>query len=136
MEEWRSRAIETFPELGAELDDADEIFSPYALWFELLPLVTEAHRTADDDLLRRIYGYASWSYEQDGDLANAVAVSFYEHLLDERWMRPLTLPWLNARVVRGMRTLWPDQLPRAKREVMAKQASHSRPDCVDTHKSV
>ena len=110
MEEWRSRAIETFPELRAELDDADEIFSPYALWFELLPLVAEAHRESDDDRLRRIYGYASWSFEQGGDLANAVAVSFYEHLLDEQWMRPLALPWLNARVVLTVRPLWSDGL--------------------------
>lgn len=110
MEEWRSRAIENFPELRAELLDTEEIFSPYALWFELLPLATDAHRVADDDLLRRIYGYASWSYAQGGDLENAVAVSFYEHLLDERWMRPVALPWLNARVVRDVRHLWSDRL--------------------------
>ena len=110
MDEWRSRAIENFPELREELNDTDEILSPHPLWFELLPLTAEAHRATDDDLLRRIYGYASWSYEQGGDLSNAVAVSFYEHLLDERWMRPLTLPWLNARVVKDIRPLWSDQL--------------------------
>jgi hypothetical protein len=110
VDDWRIRAIETFPELSVELNDSSEIFSPYALWFELLPLATEAHRAADDDLLRRIYGYASWSHEQGGDLANAAAVSFYEHLLDERWMRPLALPWLNARVIRDVRTLWADRL--------------------------
>jgi hypothetical protein len=110
VDEWRSKAVENFPELREELNDTDEIFSPYALWWELLSLATEAHRATDDDLLRRIYGYASWSYEQGGDLANAVAVSFYEHLLDERWMRPLTVPWLNARVVKDIRTLWSDHL--------------------------
>lgn len=110
MEEWRSRAIETFPELRAQLDDADEIFSPYALWFELLPLVTVAHCESDDDRLLRTYAYASWSFEQGGELANSVAVSFYEHLLDERWMRPLALPWLNARVVQAVRPLWSDRL--------------------------
>ena len=110
MDEWRSRAVQNFPELREELNDTDEIFSPYALWWELLPLTAQAHRANDDDLLRRIYGYASWSFEQGGEVANAVGVSFYEHLLDERWMRPLTLPWLNARVVKNIRPLWSDHL--------------------------
>jgi hypothetical protein len=110
VEEWRSRAIESFPELHAELVDPDELFSVYALWFELLPLAEEAHRAGDDDPLKRIYGYASWCFEQGGDLRNAVAVSFYEHLLDERWMRSLALPWLNARVVREVRPLWSERL--------------------------
>lgn len=39
-------------------------------------------------------------------------VGFYEHVLDERWMRPLALPWLNARVVRDVRPLWSVRLNR------------------------
>jgi hypothetical protein len=88
----RERAVELFPELREELTDQDEIFSPNSLWFELLPRACGAHRTGNDDLLRRIYGYASWSWDQGGELANDVGVSFYEHLLDEPWMRPLVAP--------------------------------------------
>jgi hypothetical protein len=89
MAEWRTRATDVFPELREELlADEHEIFSPYTLWFELLPLARDAHRAENVELLRRIYDYAAWSHGQGGDLANAVDVSFYEHLLDEPWMRP------------------------------------------------
>lgn len=39
---WRRKAIEQFPELRRELNDSVEMFSVYALWFELLPLASEA----------------------------------------------------------------------------------------------
>jgi hypothetical protein len=107
---WRRRAIETFPELDAELRNSSETFSVYALWFELLPLVRQAHRDSDDDLLRRIYGFAEWCSEQQGELSNAVAVSFYEHLFDERWMRPLVVPFLTDRIVRDVTPLWESRL--------------------------
>jgi hypothetical protein len=42
----------------------------------------------------------------------------YEHLLGERWMRPLSLPLLNVRVVRDVRHLWSDRLtPEEMRQV-------------------
>jgi hypothetical protein len=110
MPEWRQRAVELFPELRDELADEDEIFSPNALWFELLPLACDARRTGNDDLLRRIYGYAAWSWEQGGELANSVGVSFYEHLLDEPWMRPLVFAWLSPRIVTAIRPLWAERL--------------------------
>jgi hypothetical protein len=110
MPDWRERAIEVFPELREELADEDEIFSPNALWFELLPLARDAHRAGNEDLFRRIYGYAAWSWDEGGEFTNAVAVSFYEHLLDEAWMRPLVVPWLSPRVVSGIRPLWAERL--------------------------
>ena len=57
---WRQRAIEAFPELRRELTNRKEVDSIYDLWFELLPLATEAHRENESDLLRRIYGFAEW----------------------------------------------------------------------------
>jgi hypothetical protein len=103
---WRDRAIEAFPELHEELNDEEEIFSVYALWWELLPLTEQAHREGDEDLLRRIYGFADWCSREGGDLSNAVAVGFYEHLFDEPWMRPLVVPWLSDQIVRELRPLW------------------------------
>ena len=71
----------------------------------------DAHRVGNEDLLRRIYGYAAWSFEQrDNESVNAVAVAFYEHLFDEPWMRPLVVPWLNTDVVKGVRALWEARL--------------------------
>jgi hypothetical protein len=110
VEEWRVRAVDSFPEVCAELREEDEDFSVYQLWFELLSLVEHAHRSNDEQLLGRIYGYASWTFDQDRELSNAVSVAFYEHILDERWMRFDALPWLNRRVVKDIRTLWVDRL--------------------------
>ena len=77
------------------------------LFMELVSLLKSAHRENDDDTLRRIYGYASWARGQpDDDIQNAVGVSFYEHLFDERWMRPLVIPWINSSIVRDCMGLW------------------------------
>lgn len=110
MSAWRRKAIETFPELRRELSDMREIYSVYALWFELLPLAREGHREDNEDLLRRIYAFGAWCHRQSGDLGNAVAVSFYEHLFDERWMRPLVVPWVTDEIARDVRPLWEARL--------------------------
>jgi hypothetical protein len=107
---WRREAIETFPELRSELNNRDEIVSVYELWFALLPLARTGHRESNDDLLTRIYDYAEWCWRHGGDLENAVAVTFYEHLFDERWMRALVVPWLSESVIRGVRPLWEARL--------------------------
>ena len=68
-------------------------------------------------MLRRIYGYASWAREQpDDDIQNAAGVSFYEHLFDERWMRPLVVPWINSRIVCEYMGLWEFRLSDADLE--------------------
>jgi hypothetical protein len=110
MSAWRRKAIDAFPELRQELNDSDQVFSINALWFELLPLTREAHGEGDEDLLRRIYDFAEWCDAQRGDLSNAVAVTFYEHLFDARWMRPLVVPWLTPKVIRDVRPLWEARL--------------------------
>jgi hypothetical protein len=104
------KAIAAFPELRRELNGDSELFSVYALWFELLPLAKQAHRDGNDDLLRRIYGFADWCYRQRGELVNAVAVSFYEHLFDERWMRLLVVGWLAPRLSEDIHPLWEARL--------------------------
>jgi hypothetical protein len=114
---WRRKAIEMFPEWRQELEDGEE-FSPYAVWFEVLPRAREAHREGDTELLRRIYGYAEWSLRQSGELRNAAGVTFYEHLFDEPWMRPLVVPWLSRSVIEEVRQLWEARLaPAEMREV-------------------
>ena len=85
------------PELREELEDESDIFSIYILFSELEEMVGTAHRDGDDDMLRRIYGYASWARGQpDDDIQNAAGVSFYEHLFDQKWMRPLVIPWIDG----------------------------------------
>ena len=127
MSAWRRKAIEAFPELRDDLDDERAIFSVYALWWDLLPLTEQAHREGNDDLLRRIYGFTAWCRQQGGDLHNAVAVGFYEHLFDERWMRPLVVPWLAEDVIREIRPLWEMVLsPEDMREVDKLLRDHAR----------
>jgi len=111
-EDWRARALASFPELGDGLAGDDDIVSIYILLGELLELLEQAHRDGDDETLRRIYGYASWARQQsDDDIQNAAGVSFYEHLFDERWMRPLVIPWINSAIVREYMGLWELRLP-------------------------
>jgi hypothetical protein len=84
MSVWRRRAIESFPELRRELSNRQEITNPYSLWFELLALWSDAHRSNDEEMVKRIYGYAEWcSRQRAEDLWNSVGVCFYEHVLDE-----------------------------------------------------
>src|SRR5262245_57598921 len=79
MAAWRRRALETFPELRQDLNDPD--LTIYQLFFDLLPAVRSAHERRDEEDLRRIYDYAAWAFMVPEHM-NAVAVSFYEHLLD------------------------------------------------------
>lgn len=102
---WRREALSRFPELRAQLGDDCELPSVYSLWFLLLDLVREAHREGDDDLLRRIYSYGEWCWDTSGDLLNAVAVAFYEHLFDERWMRADAARRLRPDIARGIESL-------------------------------
>lgn len=105
-DDWRARARVSFPELREGLEEDGDILSIYTLFSELGDMLRTAHRDRDDDMLRRIYGYASWARQQPDGVQNAVGVSFYEHLFDERWMRPLVIPWLNSAIVREYMELW------------------------------
>ena len=63
-------------------------------------------------------------------LADAVLVSFFEHLVDERWMRPLVLPWLGDDEIRASWPLWEQRLAHEEiREIerLRSQADSSRP---------
>jgi hypothetical protein len=52
-----------------------------ALWIELLSECQEAYQKQDEDLIGRFYDYARWCWESKiGDVVNAVACAFYEHL--------------------------------------------------------
>ena len=121
MAAWRKRAIESFPELQRALNDRREIWSIYALWMELRPLVEQAHRENRTDFLSRAYRFADWCRQQKSkELWNSVGVSFYEHLFDEKWMRPLVVPWLFPEVVRDHWSLWEMRLkPQELAEVKA-----------------
>jgi len=67
----------------------------------LLPLTEEAHQENKTDLLNRIYQFAEWCWKQERgapDIYNAVAVAFYEHLVDEEASRKAIPYWLKPRI--------------------------------------
>lgn len=110
MAAWRRKAVALFPELAEEFGEGE--LGRYSVFFELLPFVREAHKRADDDALRRVYGYAQWCHHQrrGSDLRNAVGTSFYEHLFDDWSLRRSVLPWLSPAVRRDIWPLWAARL--------------------------
>ena len=95
MSAWRRRAIETWPEATALVQEPDTTI--YLLFFELLAWVKKAHDGGDEAQLQRIYDFAHWCLGTSSrDLQNAAAVAFFEHLVDEeptrrampRWIQP------------------------------------------------
>ena len=112
MAAWRREALAAFPELHTELNDVDDIFSVYALWFTLKPMHDQALRDGDEDFLSRVYTYAEWCHRASPELDNAVVVCFYEHLVDGRhetwWAR--WLPRLSDPVIADVWPEWEERL--------------------------
>ena len=85
------------------------------LYFDLVPMVREAHDENDDETLRRIYGFAEWCFSQTAeDLYNAAGVAFYEHLFDQKRYWSKVVPWLSPKVVHECQPLWQARLEAAE----------------------
>jgi hypothetical protein len=110
MAAWRRRAIELFPDLHQELQDVE--FTPYLLFFELLPLARTAHESDNTSILKNVYAFAEWCMCQNAtDLWNAAGVCFYEHLFDgskRGW--PKVVPWISPKIIRECWPLWEARL--------------------------
>ncbi len=106
MASWRRKMLTWFPDLRREAQRPD--FTVYSAFFELLPLVREAHKAGDRETLRRVYGFAEWCFAQKAkDLWNAAGVAFYEHLFDShRSLWSEFVQWLSPQVVEGCWGLW------------------------------
>lgn len=105
MANWRRKAELLFPKLKRELNAKD--YTIYSLFTDLQPMCRDAHASGDEELMRRIYGFSEWSLMQKAkDLWNAAGVSFYEHLVDQRDLWPLVIPWLSPFVITTVRGLW------------------------------
>jgi hypothetical protein len=77
MSAWKREALKTLPECRAVIERAA---NPMALWIELHGACEDAYADHNEDLIRRFYGYARWSWQAGGDVQSAVACAFYEHL--------------------------------------------------------
>src|SRR5689334_20190048 len=96
MSRWRQQALLVMPDLRGTIESADNVM---ALWIELHVAFERAYESAppDEELIRRIYGYALWSLEQrNADVVTAASVAFFEHLPTHpavradlhRWIEP------------------------------------------------
>jgi hypothetical protein len=106
---WRRKADALLPELRGDYEPP----TPYGLFFALLPLVRDAHRRDDTDLVPRAYAYAQWCWHQQrgNDLKNAVSVAFYEHLFDDWSVREEVVAWLHPTIATEAMPLWESRLP-------------------------
>lgn len=110
MPDWRRVALIELPELRSIIERGS--WSCHVFLVEVLHLVEEAHDSADEDILRRGYGFAQWCFAQPSTfLTNAATVSFYVHVFDNWELRHAVLPWLEPRICEHLRPLWEWRLP-------------------------
>ena len=79
MSNWKCKALEACPELREELEASQGCMFA---WFELLPMVRQYELDQESEKALAIYSFARWCWDQPAH-QNAVAVAFYEHLVDD-----------------------------------------------------
>ena len=113
MSVWRRKALELFPELKDELTDPDN--TPYRVFSELVPRCRKAHAQKDEEMLKKIYGYAAWCARQPAkDLWNAAGVSFYEHIVKCDAAVKGFPRWVDADIFKDVECLLEDAMEREK----------------------
>ena len=81
--------------------------SLYQVFFALLPMVQEAHRASDVDLLLRGYAFAEWcARHRTRSIWNAAGVAFYEHLFDTGLCAEQVVPWLTSETYADVKGLF------------------------------
>jgi hypothetical protein len=109
MAAWRRKAIEYFPRFQRDFSDGrlPHKFSIYMVFFYLLPMLHSALIEGDTETARRIFDYAEWcSRRRSGEIANVVAVAFYEHLFDDREDWDSVVPYLAPEIICKHWNLW------------------------------
>lgn len=96
-----------FPDLWRDEDVRQTI---HLFFFELLPAIRDAHRTGDENALRHGYDFARWCFQEGGELGNAAAVAFYEHLFDSWDVHGEVLRWLDPYIARECWSLFEARL--------------------------
>ncbi len=112
MSTWRRLAIDLFPEHKRMIESDLLTFSIYQLFFGLLPIAHEAHEAQDWDTLDRIYRYAEWCWKQHRapDVQNAVAVAFYEHMVDTTASNRDIPKYIKPRIFEEIRVLFKQRM--------------------------
>lgn len=131
MDEWQRVAQQSFPEL------ADKIhldFGIHGLWSDLYLQFLRAYDPSpvNDDLIGRIYDYASWCFshpqtsDPSVDLSSATAVGFVENLpLDQRVSEDL-YRWLSVETFEECKNLFLYHLSEEEYRSFAGQFQHKK----------
>ena len=105
--DWLSKALEMFPELSGVFEHAD--ISPMSFWIDIRFALEDAYSSQpiNEDLIERIYDYASWCFDQPGtnsaetDLGTAVVVCLIEHLPGNRAVADDLYRWMSVETFDG-----------------------------------
>ena len=115
MQNWRAKVIELFP----DVPDVEEVVTEpsstfFDLWLELYFALVDCYQEnpADEDLIGRIYDFASWCLarpradDAETDISAATAVGFIEHLpLDKQVLGDLHR-WVSVETFQGCESLF------------------------------
>ncbi len=102
--DWRSQAQEVLPELGEEIAEATNSIQ---FWIEIGFAFDAAYNEPrNEDLIRRIYRFASWCIEQprskhaQDDLFTCVVICFYQDIPANKTARADMPRWFTAEDVK------------------------------------
>jgi hypothetical protein len=134
MSAWRRHALRFFPTVQEPLNSRE--YTIYQLFFDLLPMVCDAHAANDREMLRKIYGFAQWCLcQKSEDLWNSAGVAFYEHLFDKPELWRHVVPWLSPQVILQCRPLWEARLQPSQLEdvvrIIDSRREHAYRECMD-----
>lgn len=124
MAAWRRKALELFPELKRKLNDPEE--TVYLFFYDLVPIVREAHAANDEEALRRIYTFGEWCFEQKVTaLWNPAALCFYGDLVERRDDWEGVIAWLSPDIIRRCWPLWKERLGEKRFEELRRTIERS-----------
>ncbi len=112
MEDWRSKALTSFPELEYEITRNQG--GPIGLWTDLHSALASAYRATptNEELIRRIYDFAAWCFRRpetgdaETDLSSAAAVGFIESLPLDQVVSDDLYRWVSVETFEGCESLF------------------------------
>ena len=113
MSAWKRYALELFPEHKNWIEDENLTPTIYDIFFDLLPIAEEAHVNQNKEALGKIYEFSEWCWRQKQtapDIYNAVAVAFYEHLVDNETLLKDIPYWIKPEIFNDIKILFEERL--------------------------
>jgi hypothetical protein len=106
MSKWRKLAVELFPEYnrGSFAFQRGDV-TIYWVFFELLYDLDNKIAAGDTDWLRKVFYFVEWCFNQrkrNGDIWNAAATAFLEHMADEDSRAELIPMWVKPEIFADM----------------------------------